>query len=110
VTWALSGVVNWLVLSAFLPGSSLGLAFYVLGLAAVAYAVPSSPGQAGVLEAAIVAGMVPLGVAQSVAFSFAVVLHVLTYAITSLLGGWALSHYGETLAALAREAQNFRRQ
>ncbi len=107
VTWLLAGLVNWLVLAAFVPGPSLALGLYVLGVAAVAYAVPSSPGQAGVLEAAIVAGLLPLGIAQSTAFSYAVVLHLLIYAVTSLLGAWALSHYGETLAGVARAAQNF---
>jgi uncharacterized membrane protein YbhN (UPF0104 family) len=105
LTWLLSGVVNWLVLLAFLPQATLGLGFYALGVSAIAYSVPSSPGQAGVLEAALVAGLLPLGIAQSTAFGYAVVLHLLIYAVTSVLGGWALSHYGETLAGLARSAR-----
>jgi hypothetical protein len=106
-TWFLSGLVNWLLLFSFLPQPSLALGFYLLGVAAVAYAVPSSPGQAGVLEAAIVAASLPLGIAQSAAFSYAIVLHLLSYASSAILGGWALSHYGETLAGLSRSAREF---
>lgn len=107
VTWLLSGLLNWTLLFAFVPHPSLLLGFFVLGVAAIAYAVPSSPGQAGVLEAAIVAALVPLNIARSDAFSYALVLHLLSYVATGLLGAWALSHYGETIAGLARSAQAF---
>ena len=105
VVWVVSGLVNWMMLYVVLPHPPLVLGYYVLGVAAVAYAVPSSPGQAGVLEAAVVAALRPLGVAQSSAFSYAVLMHSLSYSYTILFGSWALSHYGETLAGLARSAQ-----
>jgi uncharacterized protein (TIRG00374 family) len=106
-TWALSGAVCWLLLFVFLPQASLALGFYVVGVAAVGYAVPSSPGQAGVLEAALVAALVPLAIPHSAALSYAIVLHLASYATAALLGGFALAHYGETLAGLARAAQSF---
>jgi uncharacterized protein (TIRG00374 family) len=110
VTWIMSGLVCWLLLLAFLPTATLVVGFYVVGVAAIGYAVPSSPGQAGVLEAAIVAALLPLGISQSTAFSYAIVLHLASYASAGLLGGVALSHYGETLSGLARDAQAFMRR
>ncbi|MBI3763369.1 MAG: flippase-like domain-containing protein [Chloroflexi bacterium] len=107
ITWTCSAIVSWLLLCSFIPRPSFVVALFALGVGALGYAVPSSPGQAGVYEAAIVAALVPLGVARSSAFSYAVVVHVLNYALVGLLGGWALSQYGETLAGLARSAQTF---
>jgi uncharacterized protein (TIRG00374 family) len=107
VTWLLSGLVCWMLLFMFVPRASVALGLYVLGVAAIGYSVPSSPGQAGVLEAAVVAALVPLGISQSAALSYAVIMHLSSYAVAGVLGGVALSRYGETLAGVARAAQTF---
>ena len=105
VVWTLSGLVNWLVLRIFLPAPPLVLGYYSLGAAAIANAVPSSPGQAGVREAAIVTALRQVGVPQSAAFSYALLIRVVGYIYSGLFGSLALSHYGETLSSLARAAQ-----
>jgi uncharacterized protein (TIRG00374 family) len=104
--WVVSGLAAWLLLVAFVPTAPVSHGFFVLAVLGLGVAVPSAPGQAGVFEFVIVQTLAVLGIAGSVALSFAITFHILHIGLTTALGGWALSREGETLGHLVRMAQS----
>jgi hypothetical protein len=106
MAWAAAGLAAWVLLVGFVPGVSAGAGFFVLMAVGLGNAVPSAPSAAGVFEFAAVKALGVFGIANSVAFSFAIVFHLLHIVLTSVLGGWALSREGETIAHLVQSAQS----
>jgi uncharacterized protein (TIRG00374 family) len=106
MAWAAAGFASWFLLSAFLPGATITMAFVTLMLVGIAGAVPSAPGSAGVFEFVIVKSLKIFGVDSSVALSFGLVLHATGFLMAVSLGGLALAREGETIAHLARSAQS----
>jgi uncharacterized protein (TIRG00374 family) len=105
MAWAAAGMAAWVMLLAFLPGATITMAFVTLMLVGIAGAVPSAPGSAGVYEFAVVKSLAIFGVDNSLALSFGLVLHAISFLLAIILGGLALTREGETLTQLARSAQ-----
>ncbi len=103
--WA---VLNWLVailqyylfLRAFFPNPSLLWVLFALGVGALGIAAPSSPGAIGVFEAVLVGALAALGVDASTATAFALSLHIASYVLTALIGGYGLYKDGQSLSGL----------
>jgi uncharacterized membrane protein YbhN (UPF0104 family) len=57
-------------------------------------------------EAAAVAGLAVFGISSEVAFAFALVAHLLSFAITGVFGTIGLDREGESFKHLASAAQN----
>jgi uncharacterized protein (TIRG00374 family) len=106
LAWIIAGFGTWFMLLAFLPAATLSMAFIVLTIVALGAAVPSAPGAAGVFELAVVYVLGFFGVAREPALSFGLTFHLTQIALIAVLGGLALAREGETLAHLARSAQN----
>jgi uncharacterized protein (TIRG00374 family) len=100
--WTLSILLYYIFLRAFFPQATLLWAVFVLGLGSLGIAAPSSPGALGVFEAALVGALALLKADPSPATAFAIVVHLSNYINTGLIGGYALSREGETLASLYR--------
>jgi uncharacterized protein (TIRG00374 family) len=106
MAWVAAGLGTWFTLLAFVPGASVVMAFVVLTVVALAAAVPSAPGSAGVFELTVVSILSVFAVDHNRALSFGLVYHVQQIALIMVLGGLALAREGETLAHLARSAQS----
>jgi uncharacterized membrane protein YbhN (UPF0104 family) len=94
---------DWVLLQGFVPHPPFWWVAFVLGVTALGGALPSSSGAVGVLEAAIVAALVVLKVDQSTALAYGIVLHLIQFVITSVLGLIGLSREGESLTGIYRE-------
>lgn len=105
LAWVAAGFGAWCLLAGFVPGAPVSVGFFVLLAVGLGNAIPSAPGGAGVFEFATVKALEVFGVAASLAFSFALVFHLLHLVLTSVLGSLALAGEGETVAHLARSAQ-----
>jgi hypothetical protein len=96
----------WLLLFAFFPGATVAMGFFVIVISGLGTAVPSAPGQMGVMEAVVVAALSVFGLDRSVALPYAIVFHIVNFSLTSLLGVIALGREGETISHLAQSAQS----
>jgi uncharacterized protein (TIRG00374 family) len=88
--WGLTALSNWFVMLSFGLGLSLLAALLVAVATAVGTVLPSSPASLGVWEAATVLALAAYGVDASVALSYGVVLHVLSFAPFLVAGPIAL--------------------
>lgn len=109
INWIISLVQYYLMLNAFVPGAKLSWALFALGVAALGVAVPSSPGNIGVLEGAIVAALAVFKVEFASGFAFAFTLHIIQYTLSILLGAYGLSREGETLMGLYQQLRSTKR-
>ena len=109
INWGISLAQYYLMLNAFIPGAKLTWALFALGIAALGVAVPSSPGNIGVLEGALVAALAVFKVDFASAFAFAFTLHIIQYTLSIILGAYGLSREGETLLGLYQQLRNTRR-
>ncbi len=73
------------------PGVRLGEAAFVVAAAALFSAIIPVPGNVGVGEAALAAGLVAIGVPSGPAFAIAVTQRIATSYLPPIYGGWALS-------------------
>jgi glycosyltransferase 2 family protein len=109
LNWVISLTQYYLMLNAFIPGAKLSWALFALGIAALGVAVPSSPGNIGVLEGALVAALAVFKVDFASAFAFAFTLHIIQYTLSIILGAYGLSREGETLLGLYQQLRNTKR-
>jgi len=97
----LTGILQYyLFLRAFFPQPGLLWALFALGIGALGIAAPSSPGAIGVYEAVLVGALVVFGLDASQSTAFALSMHVISYLVTGLLGGYGLYKDGESLSGL----------
>jgi uncharacterized protein (TIRG00374 family) len=107
-----SRALAWSWLSDFADVATIGLSLAAVGIHVpvaswfvlyltinLAIAVPSTPGQVGVLEAAAVLTLRELGAGGSEALAFAVVYHAVHVLPTTLVGLWTLRGLGWRRAA-----------
>jgi uncharacterized protein (TIRG00374 family) len=108
--WAAAGLGASVLLRAFLPATPflelLSMGFFVLIITGLAIAAPSAPANVGVWEAGVVGALTVFQTDRTLAVSYAVLFHLVTFALTSTLGFLALSREGETLTHLAQAAQS----
>jgi len=104
--WAIAFLEYYVLVLAFVPGAKPLWSSFSLLVAALGIAVPSSPGGVGVFEAAMVGALALFGVSSSAALAAAITAHVIQYAITGVLGIYALVRDGESLTGLYRRVRN----
>lgn len=97
LSWGIAILYQYLLLKAFIPDARLIWAVFALGALALGVSVPSSPGNIGLYEASITLALTAFGVDRSVAFSYALTSHILSLAMTTLFGSFALVREGYAL-------------
>ena len=107
LNWGIAVAQYYVLMSAFSPQAKPLWAAFVLGVAALGIAAPSSPGAVGVFELTMVGALALFGVDPSVGFATAVTAHLLNYLFTSFIGAYALAKDGETLTGLYKSARGF---
>jgi uncharacterized membrane protein YbhN (UPF0104 family) len=91
VLWLVNALGFYVGFAAFgIPVSYYG-ALLLQGLLILGISVPSTPGFFGPFEAVIVAVLALYGVANDVAFSYAISFHVTSFVPITLLGLWSLA-------------------
>ncbi|MEW5868771.1 MAG: lysylphosphatidylglycerol synthase transmembrane domain-containing protein [Chloroflexota bacterium] len=111
VSWS---VLNWciaigqyyILMRAFFPESQFLWAAFSLGVIALGISVPSSPGNLGPYELALVTALSLFGLDQSASAAMAFTAHFGNYLVTGLIGAYALAQDGETLANIYRQIQH----
>jgi uncharacterized membrane protein YbhN (UPF0104 family) len=107
--WAL---LHWLVhaLALFLGFMAVGIdvpfssALFVQGVLGIGVAVPSSPGFVGVFEASAVLGLGVYGVPESLALSWAIGYHLLSFIPITVFGAVYLARLGIGVGDIRRAA------
>lgn len=84
--WIVYGMVNTVLLAAVGIAPSLLAAFFVLVVLQLSIAVPSSPGRIGVYHYLCVQALAVFGVNESVALSYAILLHMISVVVPIILG------------------------
>jgi glycosyltransferase 2 family protein len=97
---ALAVIQYYLLMLAFFPEAQPVWAAFALAVSAMGLALPSSPGGLGVFEGAVVGGLAAFGLDPSRALAYAIVLHAWNYALTGVLGTYALVVEGQSLRGL----------
>lgn len=105
LNWAIAFLEYYVLVRAFVPGVKPLWSSFSLIVAALGIAVPSSPGGVGVFEAAMVGALALFGVNSSAALATAITAHVIQYAVTGVLGMYALIKDGESLMGLYRRVR-----
>jgi uncharacterized protein (TIRG00374 family) len=100
LNWLVAILMYYLFLHAFFPHPNLLWVIFTVGVGALGIALPSSPGAIGVYEAALVGALAVFGLEASVTFAFALSMHIISYLLTGLIGGYALYKDGESLSSM----------
>ncbi len=94
VQWGVNGVSFWLAFRAFGITAPFSAAIFIQSLLALGVAIPSSPGFFGVFEAISKAGLTVYGVDETVAVSFAIGYHLLSFIPITVIGLWYFAGLG----------------
>jgi len=100
LTWFFNVAWYFLLMRSFLPEATWLWAFFSIAVASVGVAIPSSPAYIGVFEGVMVGALSLFGVDSAVSLAYAVVAHVLYFAITGIIGIIGFWQQGESLGAV----------
>lgn len=101
-TWAVQGVVYWMVAYAMDIHTSFAVMLVVVGAVNLAGLIPASPGQIGVFEFFVSAVLVGAGIAEAQAAAYALVVHVVIWLPPTLLGFFLLAREGMSWRSITR--------
>lgn len=100
----------WIIMRSVGIPVTFNIALYTVCIAAFGVAIPSSPGQIGVFEAAVSLALVSI-VGQSIsstAASFGIIYHAVQFLILLIVGGIGLVAQGESFGSLVRQSSAVR--
>ncbi len=102
VTWAIEASVYWMVMFAFDLKLGYPAALLVVGVVNLAGLIPASPGQLGVYEFFVSAVLIAIGIGETQAAAFAIVVHVVIWLPVTLAGFFFLVRQGLGWSAIIR--------
>ena len=100
--WLVNALAFWIGFRAVGIEAPFGAALFLQGLIAIGVAIPSSPGFFGVFEALARTGLGVYGVDKTLATSWAIGFHLLSFIPITLFGAFYFAHLGLHLGDLAR--------
>lgn len=103
--WLFSGFAAWVLMLAFWPRVPLIAGQMVVAAAGLGIAIPGAPAGLGPFEAAVIGALTATGYEADISRSFALALHALNFAVTSLFGALGLLREGVGFTQITREAQ-----
>jgi uncharacterized protein (TIRG00374 family) len=106
LTWVLTVVWNSIVLESFYPEASLLEVGFIVGIAAIGVAAPSTPGNLGVYEAAIWSAFLALSADPAQGLAFALATHGLYILMVILLGVVGLLYTRISVRSIYQQARN----
>ena len=110
MTWGLTILWNFMLLEDFYPNPSLLVIVVVVGFASLGVAAPSTQGNLGVYEAAVVSAFLALSADTADGLAFALATHALYLAWILVMGIIALSVQRISLKEISQMARNRRIQ
>lgn len=102
LSWMIAFGENYIVFRSLYPNPPFWWMVFVLSAGAFGAALPSAPAGLGVFEGVMVAAFGLLGVASDLAFTHAIVIHVLAFVYANLFGLIGLRLRGEAAVSLFR--------
>ncbi len=106
--WLVHALALWIGFKAVGLDAPFSAALFLQGALGLAVSVPSSPGFVGVFEAAAVVGLSVYGVSESLAFSWAIAFHLLTFIPITVFGVMYLARLGVGITDIRGEAERAR--
>jgi hypothetical protein len=103
LNWAMAIFQFYILMLAFFPAAQLVWSLFGLGAVAFGNAIPSLPGALGTYEASLGWAISLLSHNESAALALAMTAHLSNYALTGVIGLYALSSEGETLMGIYRQ-------
>ncbi len=100
MTWFLAILRDWTLLQSLSFGAPFWWAVLAVSASNLGGALPSAAASLGVFEAAAVAALALVGMTHEAALAYALIVHVVHLIFSSLIGGYALSQEGESLAQI----------
>jgi uncharacterized protein (TIRG00374 family) len=107
VAWILSALTNALVFLAMDFTMSVWASLLLLVVLQVGTAVPSSPGRIGVFQYLVILTLSIFAVDKNVALGYSLILYLVIYLPTALLGVWGLWHEKITWGKLTEGLMRF---
>jgi uncharacterized protein (TIRG00374 family) len=106
VQWIVNGLSFWIGMEAVGIDSGVGAAFFLQSMLALAVAIPSAPGFFGVFEAVSKASLAVYRVDGTVAVTFALGYHLLSFIPITVIGFWYFARMGMHFRDLSAIAPN----
>jgi glycosyltransferase 2 family protein len=106
ISWFLAFGKNYFVFRSLYPSPPFWWMIFVLSAGAFGAALPSAPAGLGVFEGVMVAAFALLGVDAELAFTHAIVVHVLAFSYANILGLIGLKLRGEAIITLYHRVIN----
>ena len=100
--WLLNALAFWIAFVAVGIRAPFATALFTQGIIAIGVAIPSSPGFFGVFEAAGKFALGIYGVSETVAVTWAVGFHLLSFIPITLIGAYYFARAGLTFAELSK--------
>lgn len=104
LSWFLSFGENYIVFYSLKPNPPFWWMIFVLSAGAFGGALPSVPAGLGVFEGVMVAAFALLGVEADVAFTHAIIIHIMAFAFTNIMGLVGLRLRGQAVVDLYQRA------
>ncbi|HJU66573.1 MAG TPA: lysylphosphatidylglycerol synthase transmembrane domain-containing protein [Gemmatimonadaceae bacterium] len=92
--WLTNGFAFWIAFRAVGIDAPFSAALVLQGIVAIGVAIPSAPGFFGVFEAFGTAGLAIYGISASLAVTWAIGFHIVSYIPITLLGGYYFARLG----------------
>lgn len=105
VSWAIWVSTHFIMLRSIASQAPFWWAAFVDGLLALGVAIPSAPAALGLFEGALVGALSILGISNSTALAYAIVLHFVQFFTTAIFGLIGLSREGQSIESLAHEME-----
>jgi hypothetical protein len=99
--WLLNALAFWIAFVAVGIPAPFGMALFTQGIIAIGVAIPSSPGFFGLFEAAGSFALGIYGISPSLAVTWAVGFHLLSFIPITLIGAYYFARAGLTFAELS---------
>ncbi len=101
--WGLWVANYYVMLAPIVPETIFWWAAFINAVLALGVALPSAPAALGVYEAAMVAALVLLGVSESTALAYAILMHFFQFVYTGIMGFTGLLLEGQSLSTIFNE-------
>ena len=103
--WLVNGISFWIAFRAVGIDASPSAALFLQSILAMAVAVPSAPGFFGVFEASTKIALSVYGIDDTLAVSYALGYHLLSFLPITILGFWYLGRMGLHLKDMSAQQQ-----
>jgi hypothetical protein len=103
VIWSMEAISVWIIAQAFSLPLSIGGSLFIILVIGIGMIIPSSPGYVGTYEFFALNALTVFSISGSNALGFTVIMHVVSFAGSSILGAICLALSGQSLIRMSRQ-------